>query len=287
MKNAIILLLFVATIACAETVFVDNQPGVINGSTAYDPETRTCGQGSHKVFTKLDQGARALSQADTLYLRAGVYGRDSVGEYIEVHGNKVNYWTGAMAITATGSARKRKLVSAYRGDVVIIQATPGTSHYNPDPADTSCRNSSHYYRHPAISISGSFLNVRGLKTYGQAVISGHDIVLEDCDLGGGGPHMNQGQVIVLNSNNPGSMATVFRQGPPFGLERPSIRQSIGIKARRFQTHDRSARISGRSRQRPRQRLRGLYHRTRNHRIAAPRIALDFVHSDPLTSTWIS
>lgn len=179
-------------------IFLDSAPGMINGSKTYEPKTRACGQGQFVVFTELDQAAQALAQADTLYIRAGTYSRESVGKYIEVHGNKVNYWVGSLAIRASGTPEKRKSVSAYKGEEVIIQAKQGASHYNPDPGDTSFRNSSHYYPHPAVSIAGAFVDVRGLKTYGQVVISGHDILLEGCDLGGGGPHMNQGQVVALN-----------------------------------------------------------------------------------------
>jgi len=197
--------------ARAETViFLDNRPGVASRSTTYDPQTRTCGQGKHKVFTELDEAAQALAQADVLYIRAGTYGRASVGKYIQVHGNQVNYWTGSLAVNATGTPERRKRVSAYQDELVIIQAKPGVSHYNPDPADTSFKNSSHYYPHPAVSIGGSFMEVRGLKTYGQVVISGHDVVLEGCDLGGGGPHMNQGQVVALNgSGKPGGVYNVL------------------------------------------------------------------------------
>lgn len=193
----------------SETViFLDNHPGVVNGSTTYDPETRTCGKGEFKVFTELDEAARALSEADILYVRAGAYSRASVGKYITVHGNKVNYWTGALDITASGTPQKRKLVSAYKGELVIIQAKPGVSHYNPNPGDASFKNSSHYYPHPAISIGGAYVDVTGFKTYGQVVISGHDLTLQGCDLGGGGPHMNQGQVVAINSNRPGGVYNV-------------------------------------------------------------------------------
>lgn len=185
-------------------VFLDNAPGVVNGSKTYDPKTRACGDGRFEVFTELDEAARALAQADTLYIRAGTYSRGSVGNYIEVHGHKVNYWVGSLAIQSSGSVEKRKSVSAYKGEEVIIQAKQGANHYNPDPGDTSFENSSHYYPHPAVSIGGAFIDVRGLKTYGQVVISGHDILLENCDLGGGGPHMNQGQVIALNGTSKNS-----------------------------------------------------------------------------------
>ena len=82
-----------------------------------------------------------------------------MGKYITVHGSKVNYWTGALAIAASGTPQTRKRVSAYQGESVIIQAKPGVSNYNPDPGDTSFKNSSHYYPHPAISISGAYVDV--------------------------------------------------------------------------------------------------------------------------------
>lgn len=198
MKRAVLSLLFASAICQAETIFLDNYPGLINGSATYDPETRTCGQGKYHVFTEVDQAAQALSDADVLHVRAGTYSRASVGNYISVHGHQVNYWTGALAINTSGTPQKRKLVSAYEDELVIIQARPGASNFNPDPTDTTFKNSSHYYCHPAISIGGAYVDVAGFKTYGQVVISGHNITLQNCDLGGGGPHMNQGQVIALN-----------------------------------------------------------------------------------------
>ena len=182
----------------ADTIFLDTRPGIVNGSSTYDPNTRACGKGKYRVFTDLDQAADALSDADALYVRAGTYSRAPVGKYIEVHGNKVNYWTGALAINASGTPQRRKLVSAYKDELVIIQARPGASNFNPDPADTTFKNSSHYYPHPAISIGGAYVDVAGFKTYGQVVISRHDVTVEDCDLGGGGSHMNQGNVVVAN-----------------------------------------------------------------------------------------
>jgi len=208
MKNTALLLMLMSAICHADTVFLDNYPGVVNGSTTYDPETRICGAGKYKVFTDLDQAAQALSDADALYVRAGTYSRASVGKYIVVHSNKVNYWTGTLNITASGTPQKRKLVSAYEDELVIIQAKSGVSNYNPDPADESFKNSSHYYPHPAISIRGVYVDVVGFKTYGQVVISAHDVMVQDCDLGGGGPHMNQGQVVVLNTNKTGGVYNV-------------------------------------------------------------------------------
>ncbi|MBD3265285.1 hypothetical protein GF373_01335 [bacterium] len=191
-------------------IFFDNAPNITEGDNTYDPETRTCGKGSYRVFTQLDTASNALDNADILYIRAGAYSRETVeGRYTTVHGSRVNYWTGALAINTHGSKENRKLVSAYQDEEVIIQAKSGVSEYNPDPMDENFKNSSHFYPHPAVSISGSFVDVIGLKTYGQVVINGHDISLQNCDLGGGGPHMNQGQVVALNSNRPKGVYNVL------------------------------------------------------------------------------
>ena len=183
----------------ANTVFLDNSPGVQNNSNAYDPATRICGNGQDRVFSDLVQAVAALEQADVLYVRAGTYSR-VVKPSVKAHGSEVNYWEGALAIHVTGTPEKHKLARAYRDEAVIIQAKPGVSEYNPDPNDHSFKKSSHFYPNPAISISGSYVDVSDFKTFGQVLISAHDATLERCDLGGGGPHMNQGQVVVLNSN---------------------------------------------------------------------------------------
>ncbi|HCO93581.1 MAG TPA: hypothetical protein DIU00_06465, partial [Phycisphaerales bacterium] len=189
------------------TVFLDNCPIVEDGSDTYDPNTRTCGNGKYKVFSDLIQAIVALKQADVLYVRAGTYSR-VVTPNVKVHGNDVNYWEGALAVHVTGTPEQHKVVRAYRDEEVVIQAKPGVSQYNPDPSDRSFRKSSHFYPNPAISISGAYVDVGGFKTFGQVVINAHDATLERCDLGGGGPHMNQGQVVVLNSNRPGGVYNV-------------------------------------------------------------------------------
>jgi hypothetical protein len=38
------------------------------------------------------------------------------------------------------------------------------------------------------------------------------VTLSGCDLGGGGPHMNQGQVVAINSNRPGGVYNVVVRG---------------------------------------------------------------------------
>ena len=189
-------------------VFLDNAPGVENGSASYDPDTRKCGGGEYKVFSDVAQAVAALSTADALYVRAGTYSR-AVTPNTNVHGNDVNYWEGALAIHATGTPEQHKVVRAYGNEEVVIQAKPGVSQYNPDPNDRSFKKSSHFYPNPAITIRGAYVDVSGFKTFGQVVITAHDATLERCDLGGGGPHMNQGQVVVLNSNQPGGVYNVM------------------------------------------------------------------------------
>lgn len=190
------------------TVFLDNCQTVEDGSYTYDPDTRTCGNGKYKVFSDLACAVDALKQADALYVRAGMYSR-VVTPNIKVHGNNVNYWEGAIAVHATGTPEQHKVVRAYRNEEVVVQAKPGVSQYNPDPSDRTFKRSSHFYPNPAISIGGSYVDVCGFKTFGQVVINAHDATLERCDLGGGGPHMNQGQVVVLNSNRPGGVYNVI------------------------------------------------------------------------------
>jgi len=196
-----------ASLNPATTAFLDNGPGVEKASGTYDPVTRTCGKGKYRVFNDLAQVDAALKQADVLYIRAGTYSR-AVTPNVRVHGNDLNYWEGSLAVRASGTPQRHKVVRAYRNEKVIIQARPGVSRYNPDPDDRTFKKSSHFYPNPAISIGGAYVDVGGLKTFGQVVIAARDVVLERCDLGGGGPHMNQGQVVALNSNRPGGAYNV-------------------------------------------------------------------------------
>ena len=209
MKKAILVLLLTSGSCYADTIFLDNHPEMVNGSTTYDPAARTCGNGSDEVYTSIASAMQVLKGGDTLYIRAGTYSRPSVGKYKVVHRNKVNYWTGVLDITAGGTPQQHTVVSAYKDEPVIIQAKHGVNHYNPDPADTSFKDSSHYYPNPAIGIHGAYIDVTGFKTYGQVVISGHDITLQNCDLGGGGPHMNQGQVVALNGTGKAGVYNVL------------------------------------------------------------------------------
>ena len=198
---AVGLMLLAAGACRAATIFLDKHPGVVNGSNNYEPASRTCGPGSHRVYTDIASAMEALRGGDTLYVRAGTYSRPSVGKYKTIHGNKVNYWVGALNIGVDGTPRRHTVVSAYEDERVVILAKEGLSRYNPNPADDTFKESSHFYPNPAIAVHGTYIDVRGFKTFGQVVIRGRHIVLENCDLGGGGPHMNQGQVVALNGTD--------------------------------------------------------------------------------------
>ncbi|MHC4738451.1 MAG: DNRLRE domain-containing protein [Planctomycetota bacterium] len=187
----VVLLVSVAPSICnAATIFLDNYPGVVNGSTTYDPATRSTGSGSYKVYTTLANVNTALSGGDTLYIRQGTYDNPS-----EPSGN----FNGSLQVNVSGTSGQHTIASAYDDELVVIQAKPGTSNYNPNPGDTSGVGSMNYYPHPAISVNANYVDVIGLKTYGMLTIeSSHDVLLETCDLGGGGPVYNQGPVVELN-----------------------------------------------------------------------------------------
>ena len=109
-------------------VFLDNANGLVNSSTTYDPETRTCGEGRCAVYTDLEQAAQALSVGDTLYVREGTYSRPSTGEYhTDRRGSGGRrYSHGALSIRApaSGTPESHTVVSAHKDELVIIQAKP-------------------------------------------------------------------------------------------------------------------------------------------------------------------
>ncbi|MHC4395498.1 MAG: hypothetical protein ACYS1A_07560, partial [Planctomycetota bacterium] len=173
-------------------IFLDNTGGVVDGSTTYDPVTRTTGSGSYTVYNNLASVNTALQGGDLLYIREGEYDNPS-----EPSGD----FNGSLKINVSGTVDQHTVVSAYNGELAVIQAKPGTSNYNPDPGDTSGVLSRDYYPHPAISVNSNYVDVIGLKTYGNVTITScHDVLIETCDFGGGGPVYNQGPVVELNYN---------------------------------------------------------------------------------------
>ena len=74
---------------------------------------------------------------------------------------------------------------------------------------------------------------------------GHDVTLEGCDLGGGGPHMNQGQVVAINSNRAGGVYNVVVRNNRihhscWGRVCPERRCADGVQ---LQCHNREQRVS--------------------------------------------
>lgn len=187
---ALLCILFIPTISVGKVFYLDSQLSQ-NCRGNYSIVNRDCSGNDGDAYNNLEDAINNLAGGDTLYIRSGTYSRPPTNDGSE----------GTLHITASGTADRHTVVSAYNNELVIIQARPGCNNYNPDPGDTSFTNSSHYYPNPAIIIQGSYIDVRGLKTYGQVVIHGHDITLENCDLGGGGPHIHQGQVVFLVGYN--------------------------------------------------------------------------------------
>jgi len=191
------------TQAARNVIFLDNQSGIVNGSSSYDPKTRTCGNGRYTVFTELGEAAKALRDSGTLYIRVDTYTRPYAGEFhLDTRGTGAKrYQQGALNVTADGTAESHTRVAAYNGELVVIQAKPGVSNYNSDPADTDFGKSAFYYGRAAITVFANYVDVVGLKTYGQICVPAHDVLVEGCDLGGGGGRVPQGQVVYLGGYN--------------------------------------------------------------------------------------
>jgi len=196
----LITLLLAATAGTADAqIYLDNQsscPTCTDGATTYDPATRSTGSGSDTVYTSLGSLSSNIQAGQEHLLRSGTYTRNT--------GN-----VAALQISASGTAGAYTVVEAYPGEerLVIIGTDPAKLQYNPDPsqgADGDTSLSTMYYPNPAVGISGSYVRVSGVKTYGMVTITGDNSIFEYNDVGGGGPGLNgqttgQGQVIMIHS----------------------------------------------------------------------------------------
>jgi hypothetical protein len=180
-----LLLLLLAGNVGAKTFYLDvNLSATCSGN--YSIASRTCSGSDGDAYQTLQGAINALASGDTLYIREGNYTRD---------GDGVNYGsnpTGSLAISVAST------VSNYGTEQPVIYTQTGKMNYNPNPGDTGYTGSSHYYPWPAISIHAAGVTVRGLKTYGQVAILNANAIVENCDIGGGGSALNQGQVVYLN-----------------------------------------------------------------------------------------
>jgi len=173
-------------------VYLDGSTtGCNNGSTNYNPSTRSCGGGADTVYTSLSSFNTGIIAGSTNYIRTGSYYRTS------------GSWVGALDISGkAGTENNPTIVRAYPGEErqVIIGTAADKLQYNPDPADSSGTLSWSYYPNPAITVRSSFVTVSGLKTYGQVrIVECNDSIIENCDIGGGGPADDQGNPVTWNT----------------------------------------------------------------------------------------
>jgi len=194
----IIALLLLNTVGdsskCSAAVYLDGSTtGCSNGSTNYNPGTRTCGSGSDKVYLDLASFSANIVAGATNYIRAGSYFRDNATTH-----------QGSLYITQSGTDdAHRTIVKAYPGEelrAIIGTATRGAT-YNSSPGDSTGVGSYYYYPNVVLRIAGNYITVSGLKVYGPTYFYGSNYaVVDTCDLGGGGSKDDmggQGQVVRL------------------------------------------------------------------------------------------
>lgn len=172
-------------------VYLDGSTsGCIDGSNNYDPASRSCSGGSDKVYISLESFNSGIMASATNYIRAGNYWRTS-GDF-----------RGALIIEGRdGTSGSPTVVKAYPGEeqLAVIATAADKFQYNPNPADSSGILSWDYYPNPAITIQSSYVTVSGLKTYGQVrFLAPSDVLVENCDIGGGGPSDDQGNPVTWN-----------------------------------------------------------------------------------------
>lgn len=181
------------------SVFLDGSTtGCSNGSTNYNPATRSCGSGSDKVYLDLSNFSSNIAAGQTNYMRAGSYFRNT--------GN-VNIGSLHVAVGKSGTASSPTVIKAYTGEerqVLIGTALRGAT-YNSNPSDTTGVGSWNYYPNPSLeTYDASYVTIDGVKTFGQVYLAGgHDVILQNSDCGGGGGNgtitSDQGNTIRMNS----------------------------------------------------------------------------------------
>src|SRR6266508_4088331 len=168
-----IFILFYTTLINAATIYLDANLSANCTSGNYSIVNRACAGSDGNSFNNLGDAISNLAGGDTLYIRSGTYIRTT-------H----DLSTGSLSISASGTLGQHTVVSNYSGEQPVIFTEAGRCLYNPNPNDTStpvCNGNSQggsacYYPNPAISIGGSYIDLIGIKTYGQAYISAaHDV----------------------------------------------------------------------------------------------------------------
>ena len=182
----------------AATYYIDASLGSNcsgGANDAYNVANRNCSANDGTVaWRNLDAymgGRGVIGPGDTIIIRPGRYWQSGNGGLIaDVSGTSNNP---VVYTTLPGEERLAEMCSS--------GSTCGL--YNPDPThcSTNSPQSNAFYPEAAVDIGGAWIEVHNLKTYGQAKIGGSNILLEGCDVGGGGPSkplaVGQGMVIYL------------------------------------------------------------------------------------------
>jgi hypothetical protein len=160
------LLLLIPVGCLAKTFYLDNSPGIVNGSNSYSPSTRTVGSGTNLVYNDVYVASQSLVNGDTLYIRSGEY-------YSDVRSKAGYSWTwGSLHVQASNT-----LIKNYNSEIVWIKGgasrTSVTSHTN-----------------NATDVGGTGNTIDGINFYGCAIISGTSTIFQNCDFSGGWDHQS-------------------------------------------------------------------------------------------------
>jgi hypothetical protein len=196
-KKSIILFivaLFVAvgsSSAHAKTFYLDGNmsSNITNGT--YSIENRNSSGSNGDAYNNIQDAINQLAPGDTLFIRSGNYTRGGDNQGYGAFG------VGSLDITVGSTT-----ISGYGDEQPVIYTQAGKMNYNPNPTSMGT-DGVRYYPWPAISVrSTSNVTIRGLKTYGQIAIEGsNSVMVENCDFGGGGPQLDQGIVVYLNTTS--------------------------------------------------------------------------------------
>lgn len=195
-------LMLLAGPCAAKTFFLDER---LSSSCPanYSIARRDCSGTDGLAVANLQDAMASLQGGDTLMVRSGIYVRATR-----------DLFAASLQISKGGTTAQPTVVRAYPSEQPVLCTEAGRCRYNPHPADSSVNvctgaggegGAACYYPNPAVGISANFVRFGpGIKTFEQVLVRCaaaapcHDVVVEGNDLGGGGPHLNQGQVVMLH-----------------------------------------------------------------------------------------
>ena len=222
MKRIPIVIAFLLFAAPASAVIYLDGNLASNCTGNYSIANRACNGSDGNAYNTLAGAMAALTGGNTLFIRSGTYGRDNG----QSSGGGAAWYNGAINVTVSGSSESvRTVISGYGNEQPVIHTgnngvnscggvsggTQSCLQYPPDPSDTG-NNGTRFYPKTAVYISGNYVTVKNIKTYGSVAIGdsgGNYATLDSCDFGGGGPVNWQGGVISLPTN-PGRRQTIIK-----------------------------------------------------------------------------